>query len=133
MYIQFVEEQEREDQIKGKGGNASKTSWFGKLGYNTTLTLPATMGSALLDKIKNIMTMVPSPKNYRTLLLEDGGKSLKQDLVKSDTAPDLACNRPDCITCASGHLGKCRKSGCGYTMVCERTPCNHSNQTTLPN
>ena len=61
-------EKEREDQIKDKGGKSTKTSWFGELGYNTTLTLPATMGSALLDKIKNTMAIVPSPKNYKTLL-----------------------------------------------------------------
>ena len=79
----YRSKEEREDQVKLEGGPTTASIWFKALGYNNTLTLPATKESGLL---------------------EDGGTSMKQELVETNPFPEITCS-------VESSRGKYRLSG----------------------
>ena len=100
--------QERIRQRREEGGKSDKTSWFKKLGYQNTIMLPATMDGELTNKVRKALEASQPPMGFRTLVLEDGGRSVKSDLVRSNPFPRLSCNRDNCLMCQlSPSKGKC--------------------------
>ena len=102
--------------------------WFQRLGFHNTLTLPATLDSKLMDAVKHTLGNSMAPLGFKTLTLEDGGFSIKQDLVKSNIGGERPCSRVPCMTCST-KPGTCWKSNCCYRMVCNRSPCTSTNTT----
>ena len=89
----YRNKEERELAIQEKGGKATSSNWFKSKGYNNTLTLPATKGEALLEQVRKQMGLTMPPANYRTLLMEDGGHSIKLDLISSNIHQEEDCSR----------------------------------------
>ena len=117
--------EERYRQKVESGGGDDKTTWYCKLGYNNTLTLPATLGGELSTKVKKALDDSQPPMGFRTLVLEDGGRPLKSDLVKTNPFPRMSCQRVDCLMCSrSPSKGKCSESSTVYRIRCNRSPCN---------
>ena len=105
-----------------EGGKADKTDWFKKLGKDVTVTVPASVDSKLSQLVREGLEQFQEGEKY--LVLEDGGRSLHQDLVKSNFNPMETCERANCLTCwAAPSNGKCYKSNVGYRVSCAREPC----------
>ncbi len=116
--------EEREVQVLKAGGKTTSSNWFKKVGYSNTLTLQASINSNLTSKVKVTLQDTQAPSNYNTLLLEDGGFSIKQDLVRSNPSPEQSCGRLSCLPCASSpSKGLCRRSNVNYLISCKRPTC----------
>ena len=125
--------EERSKQRQEEGSKSDKTSWFGKLGYDNIIMLPATVDGELTNKVKKALDDSQPPLGFRTLVLEDGGRSLKSDLVRSNPFPRLSCQREDCLMCqVSPSRGKCSASNMVYSIECNRSPCNDENSICTP-
>ena len=119
---------ERKAQIEARGGKQDKASWFRDLGYQNTLVIPATVDGALGNSVKVAMEKTDPPFGFKTMILEDGGKSIKGDLVRTNPFPDDVCSRKSCLVCSDGlSKGSCWKSNCVYEIECNRKPCNQEN------
>ena len=123
------------------------STWFKAKGHNNALTIPATKGEALLNQVRKEMGLTMAPNGYSTLVMEDGGLSIKMDMVKSNIHQEEDCKRPNCLVCApklpgsKPTGGSCRRSGACYNLVCTRDPCrdthrrpttNHNNKVPIP-
>ena len=111
--------------MQKKGSRNDKTSWFTRLGYNNILMMPASPGGELMEVIGQVMKNTASPMGFKTLVLEDGGKSVKSDMVKSNPFPTReGCKRKECVMCDQApSKGKCWESNVCYKITCNRTPC----------
>ena len=118
--------EERQAQVEEKGGKADKTTWFSRLGYQNTLMVPASPGGELMKIVDKVLKKSTAPMGFKTLVLEDGGRSMKSDLVKSNPfSPNTGCNRADCMMCQTEpSRGKCWGSGAVYKITCNRLPCS---------
>ena len=118
--------EERRALIKLRGDKEDKTAWFRRLGYQNTLMVPASMGGELMRRVKEAIDTSTAPLGFKTLVVEDGGRSLKSDVIKSNPFPVLTgCGQTDCIMCAhEPSHGKCQGSNVVYKLECTRAPCN---------
>ena len=117
--------EERRAQTSLKGSKIDKTAWFTRLGYSNTLSMPATPNGELMDIVNKAMKGSAAPLGFKTLVMEDGGRSVKADLVRTNPFPDgLGCGRKGCIMCnKEPSKGKCWWSNCVYKITCTRAPC----------
>ena len=116
--------EERKEAVRKTGGKPGKTEWFKRLGYQNTLQVPATLGSRLATIVKNVLDKSDPPAGFKTLVLEDGGRSIKSDIVKSDPFPKASCDRETCLMCSNEPSGgKCWSSSVVYKIACNRRPC----------
>ena len=129
---------EREAHWLSKGGRPTSSSWFKSKGYGTTLKVQATVDSRLAKVIKDTLEGTEAPSDLKTLVLEDGGTSLRQLLVKSDPYESHRCGRKWCTICRmeetsgeplEGVRVSCFQSGIGYNLRCERPPCKVSTHS----
>ena len=118
----YRSKQERKEQIVMAGGRPDKSDWYKKLGKEVTVTVPATVDSKLAEEVRDNLKNVKDGDKY--LVLEDGGRSIHQDLIRSNFGPRANCDRPSCLPCQSGPThGKCYKPNIGYRVACAREPC----------
>lgn len=122
----------KEDRITQQeaDGATTKQSWFQKLGYQVTLTVPASVDSTLMTAVKAAIDQTQAPKGFKTLILEDGGVSVRQDTIRSNISPDMPCNRVGCITCLTTP-GRCWRTNSCYQMDCQRIPCSHTDTNSV--
>ena len=68
--------------------------------------------------------------NFKTLVTEDGGRSVKSDLVRSNPfTAEGACGRKECLMCSvEPSKGKCWKANVLYKITCNRSPCNSAGK-----
>ena len=103
---------------------SSSKNWFRRVGdYTTTLTVPATPGEELLKIVRKVME-TNNPQGCRTLVIQDGGKSVKSDVVRSNPFCRDSCGREDCLLdLTSGGKGcgdQCWSEGAAYSATCTR-------------
>ena len=92
----------------------TKTSWYRP--FNAILFVPATPNGELQKTIQKIVTEEAARLNLTAKVVESGGVSLKQQLVKTDLT---GCFYPDCYLCESDSKGGSHtKSGVHYSGVC---------------
>ena len=131
----YRSKEDKQEQEKIEGGlKKTKTGWFKSLGYNGTVTVPATVDSVLLKSVEQALKNTDAPGGYRTLVVEDGGRTMASDVVRSNPFPKNNCQRPRCGICISGDSkGSCWKSGVVYKIECNREPCiREEEKDTVP-
>ena len=99
-----------------------RDTWFRSGGYTSTLTVPATENSSLAEKVRRNLESGRQPKGTKTKVIEDGGKSAKCGIVKSNPFPRQTCERELCMLCfqQAGSFAVCDRSNCGYKGECNR-------------
>ena len=114
--------EEREAAWRNVGGRPDKSDWFRKSGASAILTVPATEGSKLAEKVKEALAAAPNPTGCSTLVREQPGPSVKQQLVKSNPRPREECGRNLCPFRMSGEKcrERCYREGVGYMGRCLR-------------
>ena len=87
--------------------------------------MPATPNGELMDIVNKAMKGSAAPLGFKTLVMKDGERSVKADLVRTNPFPDgLGCGRKGCIMCnKEPSKGKCWWSNCVYKITCTRAPC----------
>ena len=89
--------QERDTYIKSIGGRKNKSDWFRKDGTSTMATVPTTPAGLLAKQMTASLAACPAPGNCKTKLIEGGGLTVKQNLVRGKPFPRQSCGREDCI------------------------------------
>ena len=76
-------------------------------------------------KIKKALDDSTAPMGLKTLVQEDGGRSIKSDIVKSNPFPTKeGCGRAGCMMCIlEPSKGRCWVSNIVYNITCNRSPC----------
>ena len=92
------------------------------MGASAILTVPATEGSKLAGKVKEALAAAPNPTGCSTLVREQPGPSIKQQLVKSNPLPREECGRELCPFRMGGEKcrERCYREGVGYMGRCLR-------------
>ena len=117
----------REERIKMKEESrisSLKDTWFRTGGYTSTLTVPATPNGLLAEQVRRNLEMGRQPAQTKTKVLEDGGRSVRGGLVRSDQFPREKCDRKDCQLCLQGETKgvQCDRENIGYEGECGRCP-----------
>ena len=119
----------REERTKMKEEsrmNSLKDTWFRAGGYTSTLTVPSTPNGGLAEEVRKSLAKGRQPEQTNTKVIEDGGRSVRVGLIKSDQFPRETCNREDCPLCTGQERGKkgisCDKENIGYEGECARCP-----------
>ena len=93
----------------------TKTSWYRP--SDAVIFVPPTPRSELAKQIQEVVTEEGSRIGMAIKVVETGGKSLKQHLVRMDLT---GCYYPDCPLCESGKVGASHtRSGVHYSGVCK--------------
>ena len=123
--------EEREEHWKRVGGKPDPSNCFNKLGYQTTLKIPAKVDNRLRGKISNILVRTDAPRKMKTLCQESGGVPLKRILVRSDPWSQSYCNRASCNLCRlvpkENQKVSCHQTNIGYGIHCNRAPCKEGD------
>ena len=78
--------------------------------------MPATSGGQLAKEIQKIVSEEAARLGLSVKIVESGGVTLKQQLVKTDLT---GCFYPDCYLCESGVKGGSHtRSGIHYSGIC---------------
>ena len=114
--------EERDAAWAGAGGRPDKSDWFRKSGASAILTVPATEGSKLAEKVREALAAAPNPTGCSTLVREQPGPSIKQQLVRSNPRPREECGRELCPFRMAGEKcrERCYREGIGYMGRCLR-------------
>ena len=100
----------------------TKTSWYRP--HNAVGFYPSTPGGELAKEIQSIVTEETARLGFTVKVVETGGISIKDNLVKLDLT---GCNFPNCRLCESGLKGGSHtRRGAVYTGRC--TLCEENNQ-----
>ena len=127
----YRSKEEKREFTRLAGGKSGKSDWFLKLGYQNTVTVPATIGSSLAKKVESALAKTDPPGGYKTLVLEDGGVPLRSDMIRSNPFPIASCGRKDCLMCShTPSLGRCWSSNVTYSIKCKRSPCSNEETPT---
>ena len=94
----------------------TKTTWYRPA--DAVCFVPATPGAQLAKEIQEVVTEEAARLKMTVKVVETGGLSLKQQLVKMDLT---GCFYPDCYVCESGGKGGAShtKSGAHYSAICK--------------
>ena len=113
---------EREAAWKDVGGRPDKSDWFRKAGASAIVTVTATEGSRLAEEVKQALVAAPNPTGCTTLVREQPGPSVKQQLVRSNPRPREECGRELCPFFKAGTKchERCYQEGVGYMGRCVR-------------
>ena len=113
---------EREKARTETGGRPGKSDWFRKTGASAVLTVPATEGGRLAEKVREALAASPNPSGCTTLVREQPGPSVRQALVKSNPRPRDSCGRALCPYASSGRKcrGRCYRESIAYMGRCLR-------------
>ena len=92
-----------------------------------------------MHHIRQDLAVMDAPRSLKTLVIEDGGHSIKQLLVKSDPIGSSRCKRKWCVICKKEEMSgeelrgirvACHKPGVGYSLECMRPPCMETGKST---
>ena len=99
----------------------TKTTWYRPA--SAAGFVPATPNAELAKSIQSVVTANTARLGLSAKIVENGGKSLKQHLVRLDLT---GCFYPDCFLCESGSNGGSHtRSGAHYSGIC--TICEEEN------
>ena len=92
----------------------TKTSWYRPA--DAVCFVPATPGAELCQQVQQVVTEEAARLGMTVKVIETGGKSMKQTLVRMDLT---GCIYPDCYLCESGEGGASHtRSGVQYSGTC---------------
>ena len=92
----------------------TKTTWYRP--FDAAGFMPPTPGGVFAKQIQDIVTQETARIKMSAKIVESGGTSLKQHLVKTDLT---GCFYPDCYLCESGTKGGSHtRSGVHYSGIC---------------
>ena len=95
----------------------TKTTWYRP--FDAAGFMPPTPGGVLAKQIQDIVTQETARIKMSAKIVESGGTSLKQHLVKTDLT---GCFNPDCYLCESGTKGGSQtRSGVHYSGIWRTT------------
>ena len=103
-----------------KNKHMTKTSWYRP--NHAVLFVPATPGGVLAKEIQKMVNEEAARIGMSIRVVEKGGTSLKQHLVKTDLTGCIYSNLPKhpCFLCEAGVKGGSHtKSGVHYSGVCQ--------------
>ena len=63
------------------------------LGYNGTVIVPATVNSGLMKAVEKALKATSGPRGYKQLVMEDGGRTMASQIVRSNPFPRGNCER----------------------------------------
>ena len=114
--------EEREAHQREAGGRPGKADWFRKSGASAVITVPATVDGKLAAKVKEALAAAPNPTGCTTLVREQPGPSVKQQLVKSNPRPREVCGRELCpyAMAKTACKERCYWESVGYMGRCLR-------------
>ena len=85
--------------------------------HHAVMFVPATPGAQLATNVQKVVTEEAARLNMTVKVVETGGVSVKQQLVKLDLT---GCFYPDCYLCESGQIGASHtKNGAHYSGICK--------------
>ena len=115
-----------------RGGKAKKDNWFRHEGFTSTLRVMPTPESQLAKNTAEAMAKCPPPLETKTKVVEQGGSTVGNQLIRSNPFPRNHCNRVHCGLChEGGSKGKCYRANIGYEYVCKR--CEEKNKQEIEN
>ena len=92
----------------------TKTTWYRPA--DAVMFVPATPNAELARQVQEVVTEEAARLNMTVKVVETGGVSMKQQLVRMDLT---GCFYPDCLMCQSGGGGASHtRSGVHYSGVC---------------
>ena len=118
----YRSKKERQTHFRLKGGRPTKTNWFReKGGYTSTISVLPTPGSHLVNNIKEALAGCSTPKGTKPKIEEKGGRTVRQQLCRSDPYPRENCERSGCGMCEQKDSNsQCWKPNIGYRYDCNR-------------
>ena len=79
------------------------------------ITVPATANSRLASVVQQVLYTVPGPRDMKTKVSEQWGRSVKQTLVKANPFPRETCDRELCPwRRGEACRERCYREGVGY-------------------
>ena len=96
---------ERQEEIEQAGGQRRKDTWFRGDGYTSTITIPPTPGSKLVNSVRREVENCAAPKGTKTKVIEVGGCRVGSYLGNNSFCKEN-CDRPRCgLCCKEGEEG----------------------------
>ena len=81
-------------------GKSGKSNWIAKGGYDTVMFVPATPQSELAQLWRGVVDNFNGP--IKVKIVEEGGRTLKSKLQKSNPRKVIGCVELDCLVCTNG-------------------------------
>ena len=105
-------------------GKSGKSNWIAKGGYDTVMFVPATPQSELAQLWRGVVDNFNGP--IKVKIVEEGGRTLKSKLQKSNPRKVIGCVELDCLVCTNGRGegGDCQRPNVGYKIKCLDCPNN---------
>ena len=110
-------------QERTKKKKMKKASWFRP--YDVVLFVPTTPQGELAGRVRTVVKEEGGRLNFRAKVVERGGTTMRQHLVRTDMARSVPCTMEDCPLCITnpgeGGGAKHQKSGalyCGTCLLC---------------
>ena len=112
----------RQAEIEARGGKATKSNWFRKVGGTTTHTVSTTHAGKLASMVKEGLARCIPPGRTCTKVFEGGGRSVRSVLGNSNPFRRAMCGRPDCPLADNqgGCKEMCYQENIGYVGKCTR-------------
>ena len=112
------QEKERSDSKRKK-----KNSWSTKGGCIAPIFVPATPNGELAKEMKALADVEAIP-GMKFKIIESGGRTVKQEVQRSNPTATPGCDHGDCLACVDGRGkgGNCQKSNVQYEMECLLCP-----------
>ena len=101
------EERALQKKVKGK-------TWYGKC--DSVIFVQSTPGEILKKRIERIV----ADKGFNVKVVEQGGRSVKSILQRSDVAPCLVCSDNSCPLCTTEGRGNCQEESVVYKIWCRK-------------
>ena len=103
---------------KRERGGSSPNTWYLKGNKTTTLTVAATRGGILKQKMTQSLKGVIAPDNGETMVVERGGKPLLSGLKKKDPFSKEGCKYGD-RQCLVDNKVDYTSTGTCYAITCD--------------
>ena len=103
-----------------------KKNWYKKGGYRSVIFVPATEGSELTKRFREVV----SASGMEIKIVEKSGKTLEEVLRTSDPRKERRCRRGDCPVCSTDGKGNCKALNINYQMTCECEEGQYTGTTT---
>ena len=102
-----------------------KNEWYTKGGNESVIFIPTTPKSNLRRKMQDEIRKT----RLKIKVVETSGKSIKQQLQRSDPFKNNRCPSHDCLVCTSDGKGPCRRSGVTYSIECHECHSKYVGET----
>ena len=100
-----------------------KHQWAKKGGHIAPIFVPATPGNQLLKEMRAVAEK-ESRNGIKFNIVENGGKTLKREIQRSNPTAAKGCEKEDCLCCKEerGKGGQCHRTNINYEVICGLCP-----------